>query len=407
MARRLGAFHMGLAKSRSHKKEPLLVGPTLRERPSPGERHMTGRERVLAMLRGEKPDRVPFCPNIGQWFDFHRHRGTLPEELQGCRDELEAMLALGCDIFSRRLCHPIRTVERPEEVITQDLGNGWRCTEIHTPVGTLTQLTKFEEGSWTTYTHEHFLKDFHRDFPVLRFILERTRWAFDEEAFRRAEARVGEAGVVMVPFFQSPIKLLHNWAGQEAASYFLMDHPNECRELFQVFTAKVLEVARQAANSSALVFCTMDNLDTPFHSPPLFREFALPFYQALAEVFHARGKWLFSHACGRLWGLRGLIAEAGLDGLEAIPHPPLGDLPLPEAKRIHPRFIVNGGITVHEAEVFTPDARERIFAYVRRLFADMAPLERFLFSTACNTSLRTPWANLLHFRDACWEWGGL
>ncbi len=149
----------------------------------------------------------------------------------------------------------------------------------------------------------------------------------------------------------------------------------------------------------------MDNLDSLFHAPSLFLRFALPFYQVLADLFHAHGRWLFSHACGRLWGLRELIAEANLDGCEGITHPPIGDLPLPEAKRIHPRFIVNGGMTAHELETTEPNARDRIFAYVKGLFEAMRPLDRFIFSTACNTSIKTPWANLLHFRDACWEFG--
>lgn len=342
---------------------------------------MTGRERVLAVLRGELPDRVPFCPNIGQWFDYHKHNGTLPEELHDCQDELDAMLTLGCDIFSRRLGGFVKTVRYEHETVTENLGDGWKRTTVRTPFGTVSKLDKFERESWTTYEHEHYLKDFERDFPVLRYIVEHTDWEFDETAFKRVDERVGNAGVVMVPFFQSPIKLLHNWAGQTAATYFMLDYPERCQELFEIFTAKVLSVAKQAVLSPAQVFCTMDNLDSQFHSPALIRKFALPFYRALADVFHGQGKWLFSHACGRLWALRELIAEAGLDGLEGIPHPPIGDLPLPEGKRIHPRFIVNGGMTAHETEIDTPDARDRIFAYVRSLFAAMRPLDRFLFSS--------------------------
>ncbi len=342
---------------------------------------MTGRERIMAVLKCQFPDRVPFSPNIGQWFDFHKNNGTLPEELQNCKDELDAMLALGCDIFSRRLGNFVKTVHYEHETVTESLGDGWTRTTIKTPVGSVSDLNKFERGSWTTYTHEHFVKDFERDFPVLKFVIEHSDWAFDSEAFRKVDERVGDAGIVMVPFFQSPIKLLHNWAGQEAATFFMLDYTKECQSLFEVFTAKVVEVAKQAAKSPAQVFCTMDNLDSLFHSPILFRQFALPFYQTLAEIFHSEGKWLFSHACGRLWALRELIAEAGLDGLEGIPHPTIGDLPLPEAKKIHQRFIVNGGMTAHETEINTPDARDLIFAYVRNLFAAMQPLDRFIFSS--------------------------
>lgn len=335
----------------------------------------------MAVLKRQLPDRVPFSPNIGQWFEFHKCNGTLPEELQNCQDELDAMLALGCDIFSRRLGSFIKTVRHEHETETKSSGDGWTQTTIKTPVGSVSKLEKFERESWTSYEHEHFIKDFERDFPVLQFIVERSEWAFDEEVFNKVDDRVGDNGVVMVAFFQSPIKLLHNWAGQEAATFFMLDYPNECRSLFEVFTAKVTEVAKQAARSSAQIFCTMDNLDSLFHSPSLFRQFALPFYQTLAEIFHAERKWLFSHACGRLLALKELIAEAGLDGCEGIPHPPIGDLPLPEAKRIHEGFITIGGMTAHETEISGDDACDRIFAYVQNFFAQMQPLDRFIFSS--------------------------
>ena len=99
-----------------------------------------------------------------------------------------------------------------------------------------------------------------------------------------------------------------------------------------------------------------------------------------------------------------LIVESDLDGLEGITHPPLGDLSLPEARKIHPRFIVNGGITAHELEV-REDPRSWIFAYVRSLFQEMRPLDRFILSSSCNTPISTPWENLVSFRDACWEFG--
>ena len=32
---------------------------------------MNSKERVLTVLKGGVPDRVPFAPNIGQWFSYH------------------------------------------------------------------------------------------------------------------------------------------------------------------------------------------------------------------------------------------------------------------------------------------------------------------------------------------------
>jgi hypothetical protein len=62
---------------------------------------MTGKERILAALAGEKPDRVPFVPNVWQWFDVNDFDGTLPVELQGAQNAVEALKRMGAEVFSK------------------------------------------------------------------------------------------------------------------------------------------------------------------------------------------------------------------------------------------------------------------------------------------------------------------
>ncbi len=390
---------------------------------------MNSKERVQAVLEGGVPDRVPFAPNIGQWFSYHKHSGTLPPELEGCEDELDAMLRMETDIFSRRLgpffAQSIPGVEMHRYYVPMDGGpraevkppastpfgheepyppNVWVVTEVVTPLGTLRNRARFTSASFTTFEEEHFVKDFERDYPALRYIVENTSYAFDPEKYRQVEERLGDQGVAFVPMAQSPIKLLHIWGGQVDGTLFLVDYEKECRDLFEIHTANVVDMAQQAAQCDALAFSLGDNLDSLFYSPPLFRTYEIEFHQEIADILHGADKLLFSHACGRLWSLRELIAEAGLDGMEGIPHPPLGDLPLDEAKNIHDGFIVNGGMTAHEQEI-TDDPERGIRAYVRDLFDGMRPFDRFFNSSGCNTSIRTPWENLLIFEEACHEFG--
>ena len=49
---------------------------------------MTGTERILATLAGERPDRVPFAPNIWQWFYVNRAAGRLSAELAGAAEAM-------------------------------------------------------------------------------------------------------------------------------------------------------------------------------------------------------------------------------------------------------------------------------------------------------------------------------
>jgi hypothetical protein len=62
---------------------------------------MTGNQRILAAFHGERPDRVPFCPNLYYWFYNHLATGTLPPALEGAQHPFDALRALGADILAR------------------------------------------------------------------------------------------------------------------------------------------------------------------------------------------------------------------------------------------------------------------------------------------------------------------
>ena len=111
------------------------------------------------------------------------------------------------------------------------------------------------------------------------------------------------------------------------------------------------------------VFEVPDNLDSQFYMPALFREYCLPVLRKMARMIHARGKYLFVHACGRMTAL--------------------------------------------EQEWSGPDSPTRIDRHVRDLFGSMGQKRRFLFGSGCNTSPQTSYQNLLGFRDAAWKYGKL
>ncbi len=64
---------------------------------------MNSKERVLTVLKGGVPDRVPFAPNIGQWFSCH-FLGDLTGHGKGYYDladyleKVEALVELMTDV---------------------------------------------------------------------------------------------------------------------------------------------------------------------------------------------------------------------------------------------------------------------------------------------------------------------
>lgn len=368
---------------------------------------LTGTQRLLEVVAGRLPDRVPFAPNIGQWFSARQAAGQLPRELADCPDEVEAMKRLGADIFSRRCGHFVRTAQLGGvHVETRKAGTHRSLQTVSTPRGVLSRSVEFQPESFTSFEREHLWKDLDAEYPAVRALLEQTDFHFDEAAWRKAHAQVGAHGLAIVGAQQTPLKRLIELAGPENALVWLHEAPEPLRELCEIHTEKALAFAREVAASEAFGMMSMDNLDSQFYSPSYFRRFCRDYYRRIGEVLHARGKFWCAHACGRVSLLRDQVADVQLDGLEGTPHAPLGDIDLAQFRDTisYPRHVVWGGMTCHEQEI-RKEAKARIRDFVRRLFETLRPFRRFVFSSACNTSIRTPYENLLYFRDACWEFG--
>jgi hypothetical protein len=378
---------------------------------------MTGKERILATLAGEPADRVPYVPNIWQWFHVNRITGRLPEGLRGLQDPIDVLRLLGADLFSKfdgkvvreRLDSCRRTVIHEGEPTDETLwtsfvdmaGHSVRRDVIETPHGTLSHTWRYAAEAGAPFEAEHWWKDFDREYPAVRAWLSDRRFEVDHNALRAGLEKIGQDGVILFQLLPSPLKQLHWLAGQQQASFFIADHPQEMVDLARIHAEQSLLLLEEVADLAGVwIYEVPDNLDSAFYSPRLVREFCLDLYQRMAALLHSRGRYLFVHACGRLKALAPLVIESQIDCVEGQAHPPLGDWYLHEARAASQRLILCGGMSGNEQEWTGPGARSRIFAYVESLFASLGDKRRFLFASACNTSPRTPYENLIAFRDA-------
>jgi hypothetical protein len=382
---------------------------------------MTGKERILLTLEGGTPDRVPYVPNIWQWYHVNKERGTLPAELRLAGNPVEALRAIQADVMSKfdgkvlkeelnrcRLTTSFRmgaatTVPQWTSFASFEHGNV-REEKMETPHGTLTHIWEYEASNGSPFETEYWWKDFDAEYAAVRDWMEDAAWRPDTGALREGLARVGDDGIVLFQLLPTPLKQFHWLAGPELASLFLYDHPEEMRELARIHEKKSLQVLEEVVDLPGIqVYELAEALDSRFYAPALFRELCLPVLKKLAEMIHARRRYLFVHACGRLKVLAPLLKESGLDCIEGQAHPPLGDWRLDEARALG--LIVCGGMSAHEQEWSGPDAVDRIDRYVRTLFASLGDRRRFLFGAGCNFSPLTPFQNLISFRDAAWKYG--
>ncbi len=375
---------------------------------------------LAAVLERRRPGRIPYAPNYWQWYQHQSTHGALPAELAGCGSQLEVLEHLGVDVFSRNLYpdyyrgfwgglsdevwKPEVQVECRESCAGRD-----RMFErtYRTPAGALTERQHYVFAE-TTLVQEKFLVDDHAtQLDALEALLRARTWQFRPERYRQWSERVGPEGCVIAGEIFSPLKLLHVLLNPINTTYLLADYPERARELLAIHEAAMLDLTRQMAEAGVRVMMSMDNIDTAFHTPPYVEKYSASFYQHAARICHQHGSLLFIHACGQQRGNLKLLAELGVDGLEGVAFPPLGDVQMEEALELSgDRFIVTGGIS--SMEFLDLHTREEVFAYTRNLFARVRPYtHRFIFSSSCNTPYTAAWERIVDFRDAWREYGQL
>ncbi len=281
-----------------------------------------------------------------------------------------------------------------------------RLRKFDTPHGTLTHTWKLSEEAGADFESEFWWKDWNQ-YEAIRFLLEARDYEFDRGAFRQWVERVGDDGVVMVHLTQSPLKTFHWLAGPENASLFLVDYPEQMKELARIHEQKALALLENIVDlPECEVFVSLDNLDSAFYPPYFYQDYCHPFYSKAAEIIHSRGKFFCVHACGHNKALLPHVGRSQVDCLEGVTPPPLGDVELGEVREQtgYERFTVNGGLDSSRMEV-TEDPETSLHDYTRWLFNSMGDKRHFIYASRCTPSLRTPWEHLKYARDAARTYG--
>jgi hypothetical protein len=277
---------------------------------------------ILAVLRGERPERVPW--NI--------HHELLP---QGRLER--AMRERGLGIVEKGV-HPYLAVSpRVSVEERQTVEDGRRTIHVthHTPVGDL-HSRKVIGPDGSPWVLEHPVKQVD-DFRVLEFISEDTEYRPNDEAIRGRQASLGDDGLVLCRMMRSPLqRLLIEWMGTEGVCYALFDHPSEMDRLLACMAASDAQAHVVAADSAAEALWSAENITAWITSPELFERYCLPYYERVASLVAERGKPYGVHMDGQLAALRDLIARSPLSFVEGFTPPPMGDLELEDARRAWP-----------------------------------------------------------------------
>jgi uroporphyrinogen decarboxylase-like protein len=310
---------------------------------------MTDRERMLAAIRGEAPDRLPWIPRLEFWHRAQVRKGSLPQELRSlslieiadrlgagyysvipdytdCRDELD-MIDRGLGIHRLAVLPYKTTLEGVERKVIQR--GREKVVEYHTPVGSIRTVTVFTDemldaGASTPYTTEHAIRE-PKDFDVVGYIFSRIKVEPQTGGYCEQRARVGDRGIVVA--FTSgaacPIHhILKEFMPLEQFVYAWHDYPGKVEKLVEEMEPFYEGMKRCAADSPAEVVMLGANYDDSITHPPFFRKHILPVLRNYADVLHRNNKFLMTHTDGESRKLLPSFVEAGFDVADSVcPHP--------------------------------------------------------------------------------------
>jgi len=198
---------------------------------------MTDRERMLAVLNHQPPDRIPWIPRLKLWFDAAVLSGTLPQRFAGLSHrEVQRAVGAGWPSLDGR----IYRVEYEDVEIVESRKGRTATTEYHTPVGSVSQVTRH---STELAAHglpgevvEHLLKG-PEDYAVWEWVVQHRHYIPTFDEFRTYDAEVGDDGLPVVQIEGVPIyDFLDVLVGFNDAYYHLVDYPDEVEHLLAVMT---------------------------------------------------------------------------------------------------------------------------------------------------------------------------
>lgn len=372
---------------------------------------LTHRARILAALRGEAVDRLPYVPRLDLWYLANSTSATLPRQHAGramneiaraegwalhhrfADDQLDPAfqplyLHRGINVFYSK--DTLFDVVLPADVEVKVERTGSRTrVEYHTPLGMVSTTMHYDidsqrHGITIPALVEHLIKT-PGDYGPAGYLFEHMDLVPSFERFERwaaEELREDGVPVALGSFNASPFQLIQRDLS-DPTQFFVhyKDCNAEMRELAERIAPLYDKALRLLRDAPAEVVWWGSNYDEMLTYPPYFEKEIQPWIRKAAEVLGSAGKLVLCHTDGENRGLMDLIRDSGMHIAESFCPAPMTKVPLAEYyQRWSPNLALFGGIP---STMVLPETSDADFeAYIDELFRAVAPGRRLVVGIA-------------------------
>lgn len=344
------------------------------EKPEKKGQANTHRARFFALLKGEPIDRVPFFPDITDWYKarrtlsgeaqkfmtgalipdgipFHQVQKDMPPQWAswtfldfyrnfnwGLPIHIYKWYRTYSDDYNIKLSQSSQyhiqgkhhlhgwlsygdiSLADVEGSLVKDRG---KISEVwETPIGNLTSTKEIAADGSIARTS--YLVKTLKDLDILEYLFTHTTVEADYQWINSILDQIGDQGVADLAIFRSPFgKLVQEYVGIENMAYWMYDDPDRILETMRVLEKQDLEIIELAANASTRIVNISDNADDALLNPRWYQEFCIPYYQKACDILHKHNKIVAAHLDGNIKGLLPLLKDTGFDLMDGCTPAPM------------------------------------------------------------------------------------
>ncbi len=339
---------------------------------------MNDRERVLTLLTGGTPDRLPWFGDLAYWAYAMEMRGEVPPGWQRTQEYYRFQRDLGVGFYLQGDWAFSTSTDASVLVETRE-ERGCSLRLVHTPLGTLREETRYLPEAFTHAITRHLVSSW-EDLRILRYWWEHTDFRPDLEGALRRRPLVGDHGVVLCYLPRSPFQEMNAaLTGISNLVSFWADHRSEFEKTLQLLGERFDEAAEASLAVPADCFMIPENLSSEVVGR-FYGKYVRPWEEKWTARIRQAGKHSFIHMDGTL-GLIDQVAAAGFDVIEAFTPVPVGDMSI-EAARARARSgpVLWGGLPgIYFTPLVDDDEFER---FVRETIVTMVRDGRMVLGVA-------------------------
>lgn len=173
---------------------------------------------------------------------------------------------------------------------------------------------------------------------------------FPEYLFRTVDLlreRVGGELSIHAEVF-SPFTQLMEFFGYTNALMYLVTHPARCHALLKRYAEGTADMAgRYAEHGADAILISSPFAGAGFISRDFYKAFVHPYEKHVVDAVHAHWPRLpvYVHTCGAIGDRLELMLESGMNGVDTLDPPPLGDVELADAvERLSGKAFIKGNM---------------------------------------------------------------